>query len=180
MASQPVRDVVAYEEVVPQEAREHLDAVGAAAPRPAPHLPEAPTGTTETITSIMGSVKRQGGWVPAEHITANVLMGDVKLDFTSATSLPPQVTVRAQILMGDCTILVPPHAQVSLQGTPIMGDIKEVTKHRWRKWGKSKRGRLPHPEGTEPVTGTAGDPLQIVVTGVVVMGDVKVQRIVRD
>jgi hypothetical protein len=179
----PSRDLPVYEEVVPAEdlqhaARKHPAPAPAKVNQPAriqpPRLPDVTD--SETLTAIMGSVKREGVWVPAKHTTVNVVMGDAKLDFTTAAALPDEVTVRVQVLMGDCTVKVPANAEVIMRGTPIMADLKEVTKHRKRR--KLRRLLGDQSVADELVAANArASTMRLVVTGVVIMGDVKVERV---
>lgn len=179
----PSRDLPVYEEVVPQEdARRVVPKAPPPAPSKAdlparkapPHLP-APADN-ETLTAIMGSVKREGAWAPSQHTTLNVVMGEAKLDFTTATAVPEEVTVRVQVLMGDCTLKVPSNAEVVMQSTPIMADLKEVTKHRKRRKLRRMLGDQSAADGVVSATSPASA-MRLVVTGVVIMGDVKVERV---
>lgn len=105
----------------------------------------------DSITCVMGDVKRQGHWRLRRRTTGLVLMGDVKLDLTEAVMEAAECTIAIPCIMGDVTITVPDGVNVRNETTTILGDTKI-------------RGLAPAPAGAPT----------IVLRGMVLMGDVKV------
>lgn len=105
----------------------------------------------DSITCIMGDVKRQGHWRLRRRTTGLALMGDVKLDLTNAVMEAQECTIAIPCIMGDVSLTVPDGVNIRNETTTILGDTKI-------------RGLGPAPAGAPT----------IVLRGLVLMGDVKV------
>ena len=74
----------------------------------------------------MGECKRQGAWlVPADH-TAFTMMGSVTLDLRTATFAERDITITANAIMGEVSIIVDAGTHVVVSGVPIMGEFHQA------------------------------------------------------
>ena len=62
---------------------------------------------SDTMSTVMSTVKREGSWRVRAHSVANNVMGDIKLDLTQATFDAPVVEVTGTQLMGSMVLRVP-------------------------------------------------------------------------
>lgn len=83
----------------------------------------------ERIQAVFSSQTRAGEWDAPDHVEAQSVFGEIKLDFTRA-SLPPDgiVEIQATSIFGNVEITVPPGSEVKLEGTPIFGSIEHKVK----------------------------------------------------
>jgi hypothetical protein len=146
-----------YADLVPITADLPVQATGhAVAPAPRPRTPSAPGPRYPSSFAVMSETKRQGSWSVAEQHTAAAVMGSVLLDMREATFEAREVTVVANVIMGEVKVVVDPHTVVILEGVPIMGEFKQ------------DRDRAAHqPTPDSPV---------VRVKGFALMGSVRVQR----
>jgi Domain of unknown function (DUF1707)/Cell wall-active antibiotics response 4TMS YvqF len=96
------------------------------APIPAP--PAAPAGAAEPFrrnTAILSTVSRKGRWMVPQELSAVAVLGDVKLDLRAAALSSPVTTIRVQAILGDVTLVVPPGVRVEVNGSPVMGEIRD-------------------------------------------------------
>ncbi|MEL4505657.1 DUF1707 domain-containing protein [Luteococcus sp. H138] len=105
----------------------------------------------DNVMSIMGTVRREGHWRLRRRTTGMILMGDLTMDLTHATLEAHECLINVPVIMGDVTITVPDGLNVRDETTTVMGDTK-------------LRGLNPAP----------ADAPTIVLRGLVLMGDVKV------
>jgi len=94
---------------------------------PAPQRQVLPaTDTHSSSWAVMGECKRQGAWlVPADH-TAFTMMGSVTLDLRAATFAERDITITANAIMGEVSIIVDAGTQVVVSGVPIMGEFHQA------------------------------------------------------
>lgn len=95
---------------------------------PIPAPPAAPAGAGEPFrsnTAILSTVSRKGRWMVPSELSAVAVLGDVKLDLRAAALTSPVTTIRAQAILGDVTLVVPPGVRVEVSGTPVLGDIRD-------------------------------------------------------
>src|SRR5690349_15264078 len=84
------------------------------------------TSTHNSSIAVMGECKRQGAWlVPAEH-SAMAFMGSVTLDLRAATFAERDITITANAIMGEVSILVDAGTHVVVSGVPIMGEFHQA------------------------------------------------------
>lgn len=95
-------------------------------PPPVPRPTSAPAVVShESSFAVMGDCKRKGSWrVPPSH-TAFSLMGSVLLDLRQASFTASTTYITANAIMGDVKVYVDAHTHVVMDGTPIMGDFKQ-------------------------------------------------------
>lgn len=127
------------------------------APKPADGLPRAvvdtvnPTRDSERLTAIMSSVKRlDSPWRLREHTNITTIMGDAKLDLRNAVFEARTSHIHLMCVMGEVKLYVPAGVRVRIEATTVMGDT----------------GLL----GLQP----EDDSPEILIDGLVLMGDVKV------
>ena len=63
---------------------------------------------SDTMSTVMSTVRREGSWRVRAHSVANNVMGDIKLDLTQATFDASVVEVTGTQLMGSMVLRVPP------------------------------------------------------------------------
>lgn len=88
------------------------------------HLPAQ--GPSE-ISATLSSEKQDGEWLVPERLRVRAICGEVKVDFTEAT-LPHQVTVDAQVLIGEVTLYVPDDVAVVFDnGSTVLASRENKT-----------------------------------------------------
>ncbi len=130
--------------------------------------------TRDVVRGMLGALERSGPWIAAEKILARALMGEVTLDFRDA-ELPSDgiVEVRCDALMGQIDLIVPPDAEIRLEGVRCMfGEVRQRGE-RPRVRSIVRRMITGEPEGDSPVS-AEGEPLLLVVTGRCLLGAVYV------
>lgn len=76
--------------------------------------------------SLLGDIKI-GGWLAADpEIAANVLVGDIVIDVSSAAIPEGGVTITARCLVGSIKIILPDGARVQSNAVCLVGDRKEI------------------------------------------------------
>jgi len=83
---------------------------------------------TDTMSTVMSTVKREGSWRVRAHSVANNVLGDIKLDLTQATFDAPVVEVTGTQLMGSMVLRVPLGVTIVDEVTNVLGDtsIKDI------------------------------------------------------
>jgi Domain of unknown function (DUF1707) len=76
--------------------------------------------------AIMSGTNRRGVWLVPEQHTAFALMGSVVLDLREAQFASREVTIFANAIMGDVTVVLNAGTHVIMEGVPIMGDFSEA------------------------------------------------------
>jgi hypothetical protein len=94
-----------------------------------------------------------GRWRPDRWNLAVALMGNLDLDFTQAILEEGETVLAVGVVMGGARIHVPPDVDVVADGLPIMGTLRVTA-------GAG---------GLEPL------PRRLRITGVVLMGDLRVE-----
>ncbi|GAB3422360.1 DUF1707 SHOCT-like domain-containing protein [Flindersiella endophytica] len=80
-----------------------------------------PAGVRE-VSAFFSEQKIKGQWMAPRHLTVRAILGSVKLDFTEA-SMPQEVVIDSQIVLGELQIVVPEDVAVELEpGTTILGE----------------------------------------------------------
>ncbi|WP_433528905.1 DUF1707 SHOCT-like domain-containing protein [Micromonospora sp. CA-263727] len=96
------------------------EAPGRAPARPAGAL----AATSEKLLAVFGSEVRKGAWAVPEHIEARAVFGDCRMELHE-TRMPRQViTIDAEAIFGDVTVVVPEGTDVRLTGSAIFGSKK--------------------------------------------------------
>jgi hypothetical protein len=91
-----------------------------------PSAPLTPASSYTSSVAIMSETRRQGAWLVPEHHTAFSMMGSVRLDLREAQFAARDVTIYANSIMGDVTIVVNAHTRVVVEGVAIMADFSEA------------------------------------------------------
>lgn len=136
-----------------------LPLAGVAQPAPAPSPVRAPSGPVARYSgsvAVMSETKRVGPWLVADGHAAFALMGSVVLDLRQARFGSREVTINANAVMGEVTVVVDAHTSVVVEGFGVMGEYTE------------QRPKVPF----EPVS----DGPVVRVRGMALMGSVRVQR----
>jgi uncharacterized protein DUF1707/cell wall-active antibiotic response 4TMS protein YvqF len=95
------------------------------APQPAAATWGAVQPASSTIKVLLSDTKRSGPWIAPERVDVNAVLGEVTLDYTEAQIQHRELYIDISAVMADVTIRVPPDAIVDLDGTPILGSVKE-------------------------------------------------------
>ncbi|WP_395656812.1 DUF1707 domain-containing protein [Nocardioides sp.] len=95
---------------------------GTAAQRPQ-RAPDAAAALAppERHVAIFGSLDRRGAWTVPQRMSVFTMMGGAELDLRGASFAAPEVTITVNCFMGGAQITVPPHVNVVVEGTGIMG-----------------------------------------------------------
>lgn len=93
--------------------------------RPTPSVPVAAGEHYASNTAILTGIVRKGRWTVPERLTATAVLGDVKLDLRAATLSAPVTTLKVQAVLGDVQLIVPPGVRVEVNGSPILGEIRD-------------------------------------------------------
>ncbi len=80
---------------------------------------------SSTVKVLLSDTKRSGPWIAPERVDVNAVLGEVTLDYTEAQMRHRELYIDISAVMADVTIRVPQDAIVDLEGTPILGSIKE-------------------------------------------------------
>ena len=110
----------------------------------------------ESHLAIMSGFDRRGVWVVPEHLTVFCFWGGAELDLRQARFAAPECVITINAVMGGATVIVPPHVNVKMEGTGIMGGYSG-------------------PSGLVDAQLTADSPT-VRIKGVAVMGGVNVER----
>lgn len=106
------------------------------------------------LLSFMGKVRRGKGWRVPRRLRIFTVMGGVELDLREAVFGPGVTELRIAAMMGGVRIIVPPGLPVEVEGSGVMGGF-----HDYR----------------DPSQRAEGAPAVLKVTGVAMMGGVKIQ-----
>ena len=75
----------------------------------------------ETHLAILSGFERRGVWIVPEHLTIACFWGGADLDLRQARFAAQEVVITINAVMGGASITVPPHVNVKMEGTGIMG-----------------------------------------------------------
>jgi len=110
----------------------------------------------ETHLAILSGFDRRGVWVVPERLTVFCFWGGAELDLRQARFAAQECVITINAVMGGAQVIVPPHVNVKMEGTGIMGGYSG-------------------PSGLVDAQLTAGSPT-VRIRGVAVMGGVNVER----
>ena len=71
--------------------------------------------------ATLGGFDRKGAWVVPQQLSIFAMMGGADLDLREARFAAREVTISVNCFMGGAQITVPPHVNVVMEGTGIMG-----------------------------------------------------------
>jgi hypothetical protein len=80
-----------------------------------------PGPAKESHLAIMSGFDRRGVWVVPEQLTVFCFWGGAELDLRQARFAAQECVVTIHAVMGGATVIVPPHVNVQMEGTGIMG-----------------------------------------------------------
>jgi hypothetical protein len=115
-----------------------------------------PGPAKESHLAIMSGFDRRGVWVVPEHLSVLCLWGGAELDLRQARFAAQECVITINAVMGGATVIVPPHVNVRMEGTGIMGGYSG-------------------PSGLVDARLDASSPT-VRIRGVAVMGGVNVER----
>lgn len=96
--------------------------VQGSSPQPARRSsPVAPGPQSQRHVAILGGFDRKGAWVVPQQLTVFAMMGGADLDLREARFAAQEVTITVNCFMGGAQVTVPPHVNVVMEGTGIMG-----------------------------------------------------------
>lgn len=75
--------------------------------------------------SVFAEVKKEGHWVPAPLILARVVFGSMVLDLREAELPPEGITIDAEVVFGECRILLPPGLAADVDASAMMGSVTD-------------------------------------------------------
>jgi hypothetical protein len=110
----------------------------------------------ETHLAIMSGFERRGMWVVPERMTVVAFWGGAELDLRQARFAAQECIITINAVMGGAQVIVPPHVNVRMEGTGIMGGYSG-------------------PSGLVDAQVTAVSPT-VRIRGVAIMGGVNVER----
>jgi hypothetical protein len=110
----------------------------------------------ETHLAIMSGFDRRGVWVVPERMTIVAFWGGAELDLRQAKFAAQECVITINAVMGGASVIVPPHVNVKMEGTGIMGGYSG-------------------PSGLVDATLDASSPT-VRIRGVAIMGGVSVER----
>lgn len=96
-------------------------------PHPAPVTQAAssslvvPGPDKESHLAIMSGFDRRGVWVVPQHLSVFCFWGGAELDLRQARFAAQEVVISINAVMGGAQVIVPPHVNVKMEGTGIMG-----------------------------------------------------------
>jgi hypothetical protein len=133
-------------------------------PHPATPVVRPASGTSlvvpgpakESHLAIMSGFDRRGVWVVPEHLTVLCFWGGAELDLRQARFAAPECVITINAVMGGATVIVPPHVNVKMEGSGILGGYSG-------------------PSGLVDAQLTVDSPT-VRIKGVAVMGGVNVER----
>jgi hypothetical protein len=115
-----------------------------------------PGAAKESHLAIMSGFDRRGVWVVPEHLSIFCFWGGAELDLRQAKFAAQEVVITISAVMGGATVIVPPHINVQMEGTGIMGGYSG-------------------PSGLVDAELDAGSPT-VRIRGIAIMGGVSVER----
>ena len=96
--------------------------VQGSSPQPARRpSPVVPGPQSQRHVAILGGFDRKGAWVVPQQLSVFAMMGGADLDLREARFAAQEVTITVNCFMGGAQITVPPHVNVIMEGTGIMG-----------------------------------------------------------
>jgi hypothetical protein len=98
-------------------------------PHPATPVVRPASGTSlvvpgpakESHLAIMSGFDRRGVWVVPEHLSVLCFWGGAELDLRQARFAAQECVITINAVMGGATVIVPPHVNVKMEGSGIMG-----------------------------------------------------------
>lgn len=75
--------------------------------------------------SIFAEVKKEGAWTPPPVIVARVLFGSMVLDLREAELPLEGITIDADVMFGECKVLLPPGVGADVDATAILGTVTD-------------------------------------------------------
>jgi hypothetical protein len=116
----------------------------------------SPGPDKETHLAIMSGFDRRGVWVVPARMTVIAFWGGAELDLRQARFAAQECVITINAVMGGATVIVPPHVNVKMEGTGIMGGYSG-------------------PSGLVDAQLAADSPT-VRIRGVAIMGGVNVER----
>jgi hypothetical protein len=80
-----------------------------------------PGPAKESHLAIMSGFDRRGVWVVPEQLSVLCFWGGAELDLRQARFAAQEVVITINAVMGGATVIVPPHVDVQMEGTGILG-----------------------------------------------------------
>lgn len=96
-------------------------------PIAAPETSLAVPGTipsTRKITTVLSSNEYKGAWTPARETRVLTVLGNTTLDLREANLGAGEIELRVKVVLGEAVIILPPEVRLTLECTPILGDLK--------------------------------------------------------
>lgn len=103
----------------------------AVAPAPLYQVAPAARGTgvlppgEKRYLSVFAEVKKEGAWTPSPVIVARVLFGSMVLDLREAELPLEGITIDADVMFGECKVLLPPGVGADVDATAVMGTVND-------------------------------------------------------
>jgi uncharacterized protein DUF1707 len=118
--------------IVPADDRHPLAAAGAGSGARAERVPVLVGGdSTHRIVAVLGGSERKGRWRLATDCSVTCVLGGVELDLTQVELAGDRVELSIFCLLGGAKVTLPPHLNVRITDTAILGgndiDIDDET-----------------------------------------------------
>ena len=110
----------------------------------------------QTHFAVLSGFERRGVWTVPAHLTVLAFWGGAELDLRQAKFAARECVITINVMMAGATVIVPPHVNVQMEGTGIMGGYSG-------------------PSGLVDAVLDAGSPT-VRIRGVAIMGGVNVER----
>jgi hypothetical protein len=108
--------------IVPADDRHPLAAAGTGAGTRTPRVPVLAGGeSTHRIVAVLGGSERKGRWRLATDCSVTCVLGGVELDLTQVELAGHSVELSIFCLLGGTKVTLPPHLNVRITDTAILG-----------------------------------------------------------
>ncbi len=127
------------------------------------------------LKTYFASQHYDGNWLTNENVELRAIMGSMTCDFRRPV-LGPRTTVNLRVIMGDVKIIIPRGLRISVEVTPILGD---VTRQRGdNRFVRQVKGIISSflggEESRELINPNSHPAAEIVITGSIFMGSLKI------
>jgi len=118
---------------IPSSPAAHAPTWSATSNPAAPEVTEPPASgaagtTSDKITNVLSTTKRNGRWEVPARIDVTNMLGETTLDFTEAIVRSPEVELHVGVVLGELKIIVPEGIDVRIETTNILAESKAKLK----------------------------------------------------
>ncbi len=92
---------------------------------PAPHGGGVLPSGEKRYLAFFSEVKKEGAWTPTPLILVRVVFGSIVLDLREAELPLEGITIDADVMFGDCKVLLPPGVGADVDASAVMGSVND-------------------------------------------------------